>query len=419
MIDNQKYKNCIKKQLLFFVLLVGLVSCTGQAKKQWTLVVDAGNYDREDCVVSLDLSGLGIEDTSVALFELVGKKEYRTECQLDNSGVLYWVLKGKTASGTSRNYILKPEKKQDREKECMLVVDDGKALTLKNENANILQYNYTTVYPPEGVDSVYQRSGFIHPAYSPKGNVLTTIQPKDHYHHYGIWNPWTRVEYDGTIYDLWNLKDKQGTVRAKEIKMTYSGNVFAGYVASLDHYIFKGSDETVIMNEEWNVKAWNIPNGLMWDFESILNPSTGLPVLIKAYRYAGFGWRATQEWTKENCEMFTSEGKTRQEIDGTNARWIYVTGTCGANGRSGFLLMGYPENQNAPEPLRIWDENANGGRGDAFVNFAPTKNQDWLLEPGNKYTLRYRIFTYDGEMTKERADLLWNAFAYPPEVIVK
>ncbi|MDD4590989.1 MAG: PmoA family protein, partial [Parabacteroides sp.] len=65
------------------------------------------------------------------------------------------------------------------------------------------------------------------------------------------------------------------------------------------------------------------------------------------------------------------------------------------------------------------DENANGGRGDVFVNFAPTKNKDWELQPNKKYKLRYRIFMYDGEMTKELADRLWNDYAYPPQVIVK
>ncbi|RHO74663.1 hypothetical protein DW083_02895 [Parabacteroides sp. AF48-14] len=79
----------------------------------------------------------------------------------------------------------------------------------------------------------------------------------------------------------------------------------------------------------------------------------------------------------------------------------------------------HPENYNAPEPLRIWDENANGGRGDAFVNFAPTKNKDWKLMPGEHYKLCYRIFSYDGEMTRERADRLWNDFAYPPKVTIK
>lgn len=406
------------KSLYAFLFVFSLSIGSLGAKDKLTITVNAGNYDREDCVAFADVSALGASSSAVALFELVGKKELKTECQLDANGVLYWVLKGKTASGASRTFVVKRMKAQDTKSATMQTSDNGKALILKKGTSEVLQYNYATVYPPEGVDPSYQRSGFIHPAYSPKGNVLTTIQPKDHYHHYGIWNPWTRVEYEGQVYDLWNLRDKQGTVRARDIQTTYSGEVFTGYAANLDHYIFTPGNEKVIMNEVWDVKAWNVSQGLLWDFESTLNPATALPVLIKAYRYAGFGWRATEEWTKENSEMFTSEGKTRQQIDGTNARWIYVTGQCGSD-RSGFLVLGHPENYSAPEPLRIWDENANGGRGDAFVNFAPTKNVDWQLNPGNKYKLRYRVLTYDGEMTRERAETLWNAFAFPPETIVK
>ena len=406
------------KALLFYLFLLFLSVNAGYAKDKLTLTVDAGNYDREDCVVFADVSALGVGASSVELFELVGKKKLSVECQLDADGMLYWVLKGKTASGASRTYVAKRTKARDAKSAVMQTVDNGKALVLKKGASGVLAYNYATVYPPEGVDPSYQRSGFIHPAYSPKGNVLTTIQPKDHYHHYGIWNPWTRVAYDGQIYDLWNLRDKQGTVRARTIQTTYSGEVFAGFAANLDHYIFTPGAEKVIMNEIWDVKTWNVSKGLLWDFESTLNPATELPVLIKAYRYAGFGWRATEEWTKENCEMFTSEGKTRQQIDGTNARWIYVTGQCG-NDRSGFLLLGHPANYSAPEPLRIWDEKANGGRGDAFVNFAPTKNVDWNLIPGNTYKLRYRVLTYDGEMTSDQAETQWNAFAFPPEVTVK
>ena len=39
--------------------------------------------------------------------------------------------------------------------------------------------------------------------------------------------------------------------------------------------------------------------------------------------------------------------------------------------------------------------------------------------PGKQYKLRYRIFSYDGEMNRERADRLWNDFAYPPKVTVQ
>lgn len=407
---------------LFISLLCFLAVNTFAAGKV-TITVEAGPYDRMDCVVSADVSALEPGESSfIELYEKAGKKKNPVPCQLvreeGKAPRLYWILDGKTNAGSVRTFIAqKTKKKTPSASVPMQVEDTQKTLVLKKEGKNIIQYNYSHVAPPAGADPSYGRSGFIHPAYSPAGNILTTIQPKDHYHHYGIWNPWTRIEYDGKMYDLWNLRDKQGTVKARNIENTYQGDVFAGYTASLDHYIFTPSEEKVIMNELWRIKAWNITDGFLWDFESHLHPSTSLPVLIKEYRYAGFGYRATEEWTKENCEMFTSEGKTRQQIDGSTARWIYITGDT-KTGRSGLLFMGHPSNYNSPEPLRIWDENANGGRGDAFINFAPTKNMDWKLEPDGQYLLRYRILSYEGEMTRERADRLWNDFAHPPVIII-
>ena len=153
----------------------------------------------------------------------------------------------------------------------------------------------------------------------------------------------------------------------------------------------------------------------MWNLVSSLTPTQA--ITLQKYRYAGFGFRATQLWTKENSVMMDSEGRTRQEIDSRPARWIFATGDC-EEGRSGLLLLSYPSNYNYPELLRIWDENANRGRGDVFMNFAPTKDKDWSLQPDNTYQLRYRAISYDGEMTQERADQLWHEFTEPPVVTI-
>ncbi|MBK5719848.1 PmoA family protein [Dysgonomonas sp. Marseille-P4677] len=405
----------MKKILIFFFCMFSLCLFS---KDLMRFSVHTGNYDRENSIVCADISLLKMNNKKgVRLYETINQIKKEIACQLiqerDRSD-LYWILDGITVAGKTRYFVLEDTKYKETNN-VMTIEDTNEALILKRGNKNILQYNYTTIYPPQGVDSSFQRSGFIHPAYSPAGNILTKIQPKDHYHHYGIWNPWTRIEYDGEIYDLWNLRDKKGTVRAKDIAARLEGNVLTGYLANLDHYIFTVEEEKVIMNEEWDVKAWNIDNDFLWDFKSNLHPSTSLPVIIKEYRYGGLSIRATEEWNKGNCEMHTSEGRSRQEIDRTKARWIYLTGQS-SKGRSGILFLSHPENYNYPEPLRIWDESANGGRGDAFINFAPTKDQDWILKPGNKYTLQYRVLQYDGEMTHERADKLWRDFAFPPKV---
>ena len=327
-------------------------------------------------------------------------------------------MNGKTEAHSSRKFVLRFGKAADPFPATLEVQDTQESLLLKQGDRPVLNYRYTLAPVPEGVDPIFRRSGFIHPAWTPSGFVLTAIQPRDHRHHYGIWNPWTKLEYDGREYDLWNLGDKKGTVRAGAVRETYQGNVMAGFDAALDHFVFSPSGEQIIMNEIWKVRVWQAGEGFLWDFLSELSPCTSLPVLLKEYRYAGFGFRANEEWTNKNCIMMTSEGYSRQQIDGSRARWIYVTGESPAS-KSGLLILNAPENYNSPQPLRIWNEEANGGRGDVFINFAPTKNTDWLLEPGKHYQLRYRLYAYDGEMTPQRAEQIWNDYANPPEVILK
>lgn len=388
------------------------------AQDKLKLVVHAGEYDRTNCIVTTPINNLPTDQ--IRLFEIIKGKKCQVPCQVkvtEGKVVLFWILNGSTPAGVSRTFVTDSKKKQKTDK-YMSVCDKNGNLTLQSDGIPVLQYNCQTVYPPQGIDTAYRRSGFVHPVWSPSGNVLTAIQPKDHYHHYGIWNPWTRVEYAGKEYDLWNLKDKKGTVRFSRVRNTEQGAVFASFTVQQDHYIMNLHEEKKIMEEACCITAYNTGNSFLWDFESELHPDTPYPVLLKAYRYAGFGYRATQLWTKDNCEMLTSENKTRQEIDGTTARWIYITGQC-EKGRSGLLFLGHPDNFNAPQPLRIWDKKANGGRGDAFINFASTKNTDWKLEAGNYYHLRYRVLAYDGEMNQETANNLWNDFAYPPQVSVE
>lgn len=405
--------------LLLVLLMVSL--CSGveiSARDNLKLIVHAGKYERTNCIVSAPVNKLPTE--KIRLFEIIKGKKCQVPCQVkitDGNTVLCWILNGTTPAGTSRTFVTDSKKKQKADTRMSVCNENGN-LILQSAGVPVLQYNCQTVYPPQGVDTAFRRSAFVHPVWSPSGNVLTAIQPKDHYHHYGIWNPWTKVEYAGKVYDLWNLKDKKGTVRFDRVLKTQQGAVFASFTVKQDHYIMNPHEEKRIMEEACCITTYKTGSSFLWDFESELHPNTPYPVILKAYRYAGFGYRATQLWTKDNCEMLTSENKSRQEIDGTTARWIYVTGQC-ENGRSGLLFLGHPDNYNAPQPLRIWDEKANGGRGDAFINFAPTKNIDWTLESGKYYRLRYRILVYDGEMSRETANNLWNDYVYPPQVSVE
>ena len=72
--------------------------------------------------------------------------------------------------------------------------------------------------------------------------------------------------------------------------------------------------------------------------------------------------------------------------------------------------MSHPDNHEHPEPMRIWPE------GDVFFNFCPIQKADWILEPGETYVLRYRLYVYNGAITVEKAEGLWQDFANPPKI---
>ena len=48
---------------------------------------------------------------------------------------------------------------------------------------SLIHYRYEMKTPPEGVNKLFQKSGYIHPVITPNGDTLSRIQPPDHYHH--------------------------------------------------------------------------------------------------------------------------------------------------------------------------------------------------------------------------------------------
>lgn len=387
------------------------------------IIVESGKTNRFNTLVFADVTDFKLSDTHVFMLEeKTGDGKKMIECQLERtpySDRLWWVVTGETKAGRKRIFQLSVSELKEK-KPRTKVVDMGGSLVFFKDDQHVLQYNYATSYPPPGVDTAYKRSGYIHPVWSPAGMVLTNIQPKDHYHHYGIWNPWTKTKFEGDEIDFWDLPKKQGTVRFEDFSSVVNGDVFAEARIIHHHVVFPDSEkEKNAMREVCDIRVWNTGqnDAFVWDFSSSLNCATSSPVVIEEYRYAGFGFRATDQWVRENCTMLTSEGKTRKDADGSLARWAFVTGNTQKE-HCGLLFLGYPANYNFPEPIRIWDENANDGRGDYFFNFAPTKNKDWNILPRNDYRLKYRIVVYQGDMTAERAEQYWQDFAYPPKVTV-
>jgi len=307
--------------------------------------------------------------------------------------------------------------------QCLMVVAYGQKVALKETssgidfvigNQSVLTYQTAVADVPEGIKKDFAKSGFIHPLKSPSGQVLTRIQPKDHNHHYGIWGPWTRATISGREVDFWNLGDQKGRVDFSHVLSKKQAGETAELNVRQNHLDLKAPEsERIAIAEDLRIKVKSADKGrYMVDYTSTIETTIPGGILLDDYRYGGgIGFRATEKWGTDNSSILTSEGNTRKTADGTNARWIIVQGeTDDTSGESGILFLSHNTNKAHPEPLRVWPEDNYNGIGNVFIEFTPIRHDSWELLPNQRYTLKYRMIVFDGEMTAAEADAYWSAF---------
>jgi len=404
----------MKKLIYLSGLLMIMVFSGCSVHLPVTITVDTGNYHRFQSVVSIDLDSVTtLNDNKLVLYRVNGAEKTPVPIQIikTNRRTLYWQLPAEVPTGTLLTYKLVNERDPKRGKSQTVTIGDG-VFILKKNHRNVLRYQASTLMPPPGEDEAFKRSGFVHPLFAPNGAVLTEIQPKDHIHHYGIWNPWAKTTFQGEEVDFWNLKKRQGTVQHARVLNTRQGDVFSE-MEFLHHHVAwpESARQTVAMAERHIIRSFNMDKDVfMVEFEFHLTPRD--TITLEEYRYSGFVFRGTAGWTNQSSDFITSEGLDRDRADGQRARWCIVSVET-PQGRAGIFFMGNPANYNHPEPLRVWPSDGNGGRGDVFINFSPTRNTSWELKPGNTYVLGYRLIVFNGEMDPEMAIKYWNDYANP------
>ncbi|MCF3111463.1 PmoA family protein [Niabella sp. CC-SYL272] len=407
--------------LLAFTVWAGGSPLHAQRISSWQ-VKTSGN-ETFSIPVSVDLDAITTEaGSNLQLLETTSGKKTAVPFQVapGNGRRLYWMLEPGRQKLRSFE-LVKTTESQSAAGSLQTDLENG-AVTIRYGNKNFLRYHSETVYPPKGIDTAYKRSGFIHPLWTPNGEELTRINAPDHYHHWGMWNPWTHVLFEKDTVDFWNLRDRKGTVRFAGFGALVNGPVYSGYEALHQHIVFKkDGTEKNALNELQTVRIYRPDdrnnNYYIMDVTVQLSCAGASPVKLLEYRYGGLGIRATAEWNKDNSVIFTSEGKDRKAADGSTARWCVAQGQLHQQ-YGGLEMMSHPANYNYPEPLRVWPENMNN-RGDVFLNLSPTKNKDWLLEPGKEYLLRYRFLVFNNRLPKEQAEEAWQAFAHPPKITFK
>ncbi len=373
------------------------------------ITVSAGDTARSDAIVSVALPDRIKVEGGLSLVEITSSGRRPVASQIGNSRPprLWWVLDGNTPAKGIRRYELEAGKGAAAEGVTMR--RGAKTLDALHGKDLVFQYNHAPVEPPEGVGPEFTRSAYINPLFSPGGKLLTEDFPADHYHHKGIWFPWTSTEFDGKKIDFWNLGKKEGTVRHVGYGDIESGPVFGRFVAK--HEFVDLTQNKVALNETWEVTLYGTggKKAGMWifDLRSRQSCASKSPLLLKKYRYGGMGYRGPKEWKGDNYVVLSSEGKTKKDGHTTRAKWCAHSGSIDGTWIT-VVVMGCPKNLRFPEPMRIWP------KGGCFFNYTLVQAGDLEMVPDKEYTFTYRFFVHEGKIDAERAERAWQDFGNPP-----
>lgn len=392
------------------------------------ITIEAGDCERIDTPVSVSLSGLpvGLPLDLLSLMEVRGTALVDVPVQLETGSdpKLWWILSGTTQAGDKRIYDL--YRNSGKASNGVTVEKDDKVLTIKEGDSKILSYHHAVVPIPEGTPRIpenkrhlYERSGFIYPIWSAKGNIVTEIHPADHVHHFGVWMPWTHTRYEGNLVDFWNIQDGTGTVRFSKILSTTEGPVYGGFKVEQDHVALKTSKgEQIILKEVWDIRAFNIvgpdKNYRLWDFKSTQRNIAELPLIQEEYRYGGFAYRGAKEWSKPGASGYlTSEGKTRVDGNGARARWCDMYGSIDGLWE-GVTVLSHPKNFRHPEPVRIIPD-----ADYVYFVYCASVLGEWEMKPGDDHVFQYRMFVHEGKADAEENERVWKDYAEPPMVKIE
>ena len=294
------------------------------------------------------------------------------------------------------------------------VTEDNGTIKIARGTTPILTYHKAELPPPDGVDPLFKRSGFIHPLCAPSGEPVTGIHPADHYHHLGLWHAWVKTKHGKDSPDFWNLKKGTGRVRyAKTVKLLRPDqeDPAAGFVVEQEHVAYKGSarEETVVLRERLQVKVEHDATGNLIHYlveqENVSQETLELP----AYRYGGcLAYRAPHDWDQTNSDYLTSEGLDRSNSHQSRARWVAMHGPT-KKGTATLTVLVDPQNHDFPQRLRTWPASSHNGA--VFFNIVPTQEKPWSIDPGKKIVMSYQLIVSDGKPPKQEIESWWKAFA--------
>ncbi len=413
-------------RLAFYLLLLLLATyCNPRPSLERAFELHAGKYDRISGPIRIPIPE---ELRKVGHVLVMNPKTNQTiPVQRISTDESCFLLDQPLKAGEKRLYHLRGSEKKTPPLKAH-IHQNGDAISISVVDKKVLRYHTAEVMPPEGNPAYYRKSGFIHPIFSPGGQIITEGFPEGHMHQHGFFFAWVNTVFEGRTPDFWNQHKQSGRVDHESVVDTTSGPVFATFTTTLVHKDISGEQGPKnVLNETWTIRVYALEEVFLFDLESVHNCATDSSLVMPEYRYGGMGIRGNSQWF-EGEEAFkdqqapnrqgvgqggfyTSEGKDR--IDGNHTRpyWVLIDGTIDQV-PVGIVSMGHPDNFRYPQPVRIHPSMP-------YFCFAPMVAGEFAIEPEKPYHSKYRFLVFNGEPDQNFIDGVWKNYSEPVEIVWK
>ena len=289
----------------------------------------------------------------------------------------------------------------------------------------VLRYNKSVQKAPTGISRDFDRSGYIHPIYTPSGVEVTGDFPADHAHQHALFNAWTNTTFQGRMVDFWNQAKKLG--RVSHQKVIEVGNDY--FTVELLHEDLTHPDGVkTVLKETWTVKiVRQKQDSFVFDITSKQTNVATTALTMNQYRYGGMGIRGNNQWfndqvgaafkkyTKDKTDdvpfpsldsvrhrFTTSRGKRRFEGNHSRPIWVDLSGLIDEK-MAGVSIMGHPTNFRYPQPVRLHPSKP-------YFCFAPMVVGEFKIEPGEVFQANYRYVVHDGDLDEQIIRSQWNDY---------
>ena len=370
-----------------------------------TLRISAGEYDRSDCPISVPVASDRLESTLWLVDDETGR---RIPAQIV-AGEL-WTVVDDLPRGASRRYRLAPGDPTDQGVR-LTSVDDRYDFSIDGALFTSYYFGSRNVRP------------YFYPLMGPTGVSMTRNYPRrsdvegestDHPHHRSLYVAFGDV--NGV--DVWAEppNPNTGTIVHQSWNEISAGPVAVALGESLTWVDGRGQP---LLDENRRIRTHWTKTSRLLDIDITLTPSS-VAVLFGDTKEGGpLAVRVASSLEGNRGGMIQNSHGARREAEtwGKQAPWVDYSGTVGAE-QVGIAIMDHPTSFRHPTWWHVRDYGLFAANPFGLSEFTndPSQRGDYLLDPGQSITFRYRVCLHLGDAESGQVAAHYHNFADPPSI---